>query len=114
MNESKWNELISAIEELHCSYTIFTKSQDKQNLIKLESNLITVATARDWKKYNEIKQVKIEATYNALITEKKLTQNYIQKALNNKRSAFTMAALELLPEVEYDAEDNALFYKMQN
>ena len=70
MIESKWNELISIIEGLPHSYTIFTKSQDKLNLIKLKSNLITVATKRDWKKYNEIKQVKIEATYDTLITKK--------------------------------------------
>jgi len=114
-SEAKWQELISSLKNLTSNssgyFEIYTKATNQLNLIKITSNNIYVATKKDWNKFNEIPRDMVETTYNNLLNRGRLTQNDISKGLNVKRSAFIIAALELLPEIEYDYASNSIVIK---
>ncbi len=112
LSEAKWLELISGLKQLPTNssghFEIYTKATNQLNLIKITSNNIYVATKKEWNQFNEIPRDMIETTCNTLLRRSRLTQNDISKGLNVKRSAFIIAALELLPEIQYEKSSNSL------
>ncbi len=117
-NESKWQELISSLRNLTVNSSgyieIYTKATNQLNLIKITSSNIYVATKKDWNTFNEIPRDMVETTYNNLLNRGSLSQNDISKGLNVKRSAFIIAALELLPEIQYEKSSNSLLINKDN
>jgi hypothetical protein len=111
-DDSKFQELLTLIKKLNRNsnghYELYTKKQKQLNIIRLGPNTIEVATKKDWNVFNKIPINMINHTYEALRKNDQLTQSEISKGLNIKRSAFIIAALDLLPEIEYDETTNSL------
>jgi hypothetical protein len=113
-NISKFQEILALIKKLKRNsdghYEIYTKKQKQLNLIRLGHNSLEVATKKDWNVFNNIPISMISRTYDTLIKSGQLTQSEISKGLNIKRSAFIIAALDLLPEIRYNEADNSLSF----
>lgn len=104
-NNSIWDELLTKLRQ---TPQLVTKARGDLNKIQVKDGRILVATKKDWKEYKEVKRDLIEKTYNALIEKRILSQEYIMKDLNNKRSAFTIAALCLLDNIKWNDETQRL------
>jgi|ERR1035437_1522681 hypothetical protein len=101
-----YNDLLCALEKVS---SIKTMTQKRENKIRLENRRILVATKRSNPKYEEIPLEFIRKTYDELLTKNEVTQSYLSKNLNVKRSAFIMSAFSLLTDyITYDKDTNSI------
>jgi len=106
MNYEKfYKELISVLKK---TKTIKTCSKGKINRIKIIDSKIYVATLHSHWQYKEIPEEFIKKAFNAVVKQKEVTQYRLSKELNIKRSAFIMAAFNLLTSIKYDCQNNSI------
>lgn len=119
-DNNKWDDLLSKLIRLPTKYgahQINTKATNQLNLVKIEGNVVRVTTKHsNFNKYEEVPRWMFEKVYNVLEQKRVLSQHQIVSnetsgGLAVKRSAFVIAALTLLPEVQYDRSNNSIKFK---
>lgn len=94
--------------ELAKKSSINTMNEDKENKIRIENRKIFVVTKKSEPEFKEIPLKFIKTTYEELLRNNEVTQTYLSKTLNVKRSAFIMSAFSLLNYIAYDENENSI------